>query len=163
MNQNDMASQQFPSHRLLPLGSLAPFAFAALAAAITGVNVFTAVAAVFGTLIPMIAAGTFLLALELRSDRSPLRAKFDLLWDKPSPNRFQHWYVPVIGAGTAGLGAELVRAVISFLRVGVPLPRDVLLGAASLGVVEGLLIALTLALGFGVTSVILHPRRSRAA
>src|SRR6266480_4292170 len=133
MNQNYMASQQFPSHRLLPLGSLAPFALAA------------------------IAAGTFFLALELRSDRSPLRGKFDLLWDKPSPNRFQHWYVPVIGAGTAGLGAELVRTVISFLRVGVPLPRNVLLGAASLGAVEGLLIALTLALGFGVSSVNGHP------
>jgi hypothetical protein len=160
MNPNNMPPSQLPSHRLLPVGSLAPFAFAALAAAITGVNVWTAFGAVLGTLIPMIAARTFLLALDLRPDRSPLRAEFDLMWDTPNPNRFQHWYVPVIGAGAAGAGAEFLRTVISFVRVGAPLSRDIALGAASVGALEGLFIVLTLALGFGVSSVILTPRGS---
>ena len=163
MNNNDMATPQLPSHRLLQLGSLAPFACAALIAAITGISVFTAIAAVLGALIPMIAAGTFLLSLHLRPDRSPLRAKFDLLRDSPTHNRFQHWYVPVIGAGTAGVGAELLRTVISFVRLGAPMSREVLVGAAGLGALEGLLLALALALGFGVGSVILTPRHSRAA
>ena len=163
MNQSKMAFPQLPSRRLLQLRSLAPFAVAALAAAITGVNVWTAIAAVLGTLISMIPARTFLLALELRPDRSRLRAKFDLMWDRLTPNRFQRWYVPVIGAGIAGTGAELMRSMISFARVGAPMSRDVALGAASVGALEGLFIALTLALGFGVSSVILTSRRSRAA
>src|SRR5947208_7789170 len=87
MNQNDIVAPRLPSPRELQLRSLAPFACAALATIVTGVSVVTAFAALLGAFIPMIAAGTFLIALDIRPDRSPLRAQFDLMWDTPTPNR----------------------------------------------------------------------------
>jgi hypothetical protein len=163
MNENHIVAPQLPSRRELQLRSLAPLACAALATILTGMSVVTAFAAVLGAFIPMIAAGTFLVALEIRPDRSPLRAQFDLLWDKPTPNRLQHWYIPLIGAAIAGLAAELLRAVIAFATTGAPLSLDVTAAAAGLGALEGVFLALALALGFGLGAAILTPRHSRAA
>jgi hypothetical protein len=125
---------------------------------VTGISSVTAIAVVLGTLVPMIAAGTFLISLQIRPDRSPLQATFDFMWDKSSPNRLQRWYVPLIGAAIAGMGAELLRLLVSFARVGARPPFDLVATAAAVGVFEGVFLALALALGFGVGSVILTPR-----
>ena len=119
-------------------------------------------AALLGAFIPMIAAGTFLFALDIRPDRSPLRAQFDLMWDTPTPNRLQRWYIPIIGAALAGVSAELLRTVITFAGRA-RLSLDVIAAAAALGALEGLFVALALALGVGIGAVILTPRHSRAA
>ena len=162
MNQNDIVAPRLPSPRELQLRSLAPFACAALATIVTGVSVVTAFAALLGAFIPMIAAGTFLIALDIRPDRSPLRAQFDLMWDTPTPNRLQRWYIAIFGAAIAGVSAELLRTVITFAGRA-RLSLDVIAAAAALGALEGLFVALALALGFGIDAVILTPRHSRAA
>ncbi len=163
MNEKHIVGPRLPSPRELQLRSLAPLACATLATILTGVSIVTAFAALLGAFIPMIAAGTFLIALHIRPDRSPLRAEFDLFWDKPTPNRLQRWYIPIIGAAVAGLAAELLRTVIAFARTGAPLSLDVVAAAAALGAVEGAFLTLALALGFGIGAVILTPRHSRAA
>jgi hypothetical protein len=163
MNHNPMATPQLPSHRGLQLRSLAPLACAAVVAFITGVNAITAIAALLGALIPMIASGTFLVALDIRPDRSALRATFDFMWNKPTPNRLQRWYVPLVGAAFGGAGAELCRTVIVFVRAHAPFSSYLLATAAGLGVLEGVLLALALALGFGIGAVTLAPRYRRAA
>jgi len=163
MNHKPMATPQLPSHRALQLRSLAPLACAGVVAFITGVNLITAIAALLGTLVPMIAAGTFLIALDIRPKRSPLRATFDFMWDKPTRNRLQRWYVPLVGAAFGGAGAELFRTVILFVRARAAFSPYLLATAAGLGALEGALLALALALGFGIGAVTLTPRYRRAA
>src|SRR2546428_11507513 len=114
MNKSAIAAPKILPPREGKLGDVAPCGCTALATIITGVSVVTAFAALLGAFIPMIAAGTFLFALDIRPDRSPLRAQFDLMWDTPTPNRLQRWYIPIIGAAIAGVSAELLRTVITF-------------------------------------------------
>ena len=163
MNDSYISTPRRPSPRELQVRSLAPLACAALATILTGLSVVTAFAALVGAFIPMIAAGTFLIALEIPPHRSPLRAEFDLLWDTPTPKRLQRWYIPLIGAGTGGLAAELLRTVIVFARMATSLSLDVIAAAAALGALEGLFLALALALGFGLGAVMPTPRHRRAA
>jgi hypothetical protein len=163
MNHNPMATPQLPSPRALRLRGVAPLVCAAVVAFITGVNVITAIAALLGALIPMTAAGTFLIGLDIRPDRSPLRATFDFMWDKPTPKRLQRWYVPLVGAAFGGAGAELFRTAILFVGARAPLSSYLLATAAGLGALEGALLALALALGFGIGAATLTPRYRRAA
>src|SRR6266550_7707828 len=132
MNEKRIVGPRLPSPRELQLRSLAPLACATLATILTGVSIVTAFAALLGAFIPMIAAGTFLIALHIRPDRSPLRAEFDLFWDTPTPNRLQRWYIPIIGAAIAGVSAELLRTVITFAGRA-RLSLDVIAAAAALG------------------------------
>jgi len=163
MSQTDLGTPHLPSARWLPLGSLVPFACVAIAAAVTGVSAVTAIAGVLGALGPMIAARTFIISLDIRPDRSRWRAAYDVWWDRSRPNRYQRWYLPLIGAAGAGIVTEVLRTLVSFARAHAPVSRQVTVVAAGIGLLEGLFVTLVLALGFGLSSLLLTPRRRRAA
>jgi len=110
----------------------------------------------------MIIAGTYLISLAVRPDRSPLRARFEILYDTPTPRRLQRWYVPLLTAATVGGGAEILRKLLPlFSEDGVR--ATVVVAGLVVGVLEGVLLVLAMALSWAIASLLVTRRLRRVS
>ena len=153
MNQSDTRFPfALPSKRVVLLTGLSPLLGPLVVSVAVGIGFLTALAAVAGALIPMIVARTFVFGLQIRPDCSPLRADFDVSLHSRAPRRYKRWYMPLVGATTAGAACEALRG-----------SADLLLAGAAIGALEGLLVALSLPLSWGLVAAIQRRRFGRAA
>ena len=154
MNPDQPLPPKLPSFRTIRLASLIPFAVAALIILSVGIHLVTGVVVLAAVVVTIAAAGTFALTLHIAPDRSVWRATFGLMLDRAHPKWLQHWYVPLASAALAGAVAETARAVLA----GGDLSWSVVGGTVLVGVLDGVVIALALALGFGLSSWLLYRR-----
>jgi len=153
MNQSDTHFPfALPSKRAVLLTGLSPLLGPLVVSVAVVIGFLTTLAAVAGALIPMIVARTFVFGLQIRPDRSPLRADFDVFLDSKAPRWYKRWYMPLVGATTAGAACEALRS-----------SADLLLAGAAIGALEGLLVALSLPLSWGLVAAIQRRRFGRAA
>jgi hypothetical protein len=148
------SSHPRPARSYFLLTGLMPFAAVLVAAIMTGMSAITAFASFIATLGAMAAAGTFVMSWERPSGRSQWRSRFVLWLHEPRPNRLQHWYVPVVAGATAGGLSEAARAVIVFSTIGTRLSSNELLTALVVGILEGLMIALSFGAGLGIAGFV---------
>jgi hypothetical protein len=123
--------------RRLIVGALSPFVGAVAATLLVRIQPLTSIAAVAGALIPAAAARSFVLALHVSSDRSPLHAPLGMMYDHVPPRRLQRWYVPVIGAAVAAGVSEVLQMLVSFSRGGLHSSIALMLVQFAIGAVDG--------------------------
>ena len=140
---------------------LSPLLAALIVSAAVGIGPLTAVAAMVATVGAAMVGDGYCLALNTRLDRSPLRGDLDVLL-APSESRLNRWYLPLVAAAGAGALVQAMQTGVSLWRAGILGHVGLLLVAAGLGAVEGALVALSLAAGWGLGCALLRRRYSRA-
>ena len=148
-----------PTRSYFLVTGLLPLVAVAVAAVLVGMSAITTISAFLATLGAMAAAGTFVMSWEPTSGRSRLQSRFVLWIHEKTPNRFQHWYVPVVAAAVGGGLAEVARSFVMFTKAGTRLSADAAAMAASVGILEGVLVALAFGAGFGLAGFV-RPRFS---
>jgi hypothetical protein len=87
-----------------------------------------------------------------------------MMYDHVPPRRLQRWYVPVIGAAVAAGVSEVLQMLVSFSRGGLHSSIALMLVQFAIGAVDGVFLALVLALSWALTSTLFsRDIRGRAA
>jgi hypothetical protein len=161
-----MDSAEYPPP-ITPIRALihafSPLAGPIIVALLIHVNAVTVLVAIAAVIASMITSKTFLLGLMIHPERSRFRASFDVMFDSANRDWTQRWYMPLVAAGVAGGVCEVVRTLLWLWRTSAGEPVRLLLVSLGLGELEGVLVALSLALAWGIGRVLVRPRSVRAA